>query len=52
MLAKASPDRYDMIAIQEPYIDFLRNARATPNWYAIYPRTHYLEKEKKHGQCC
>jgi ribonuclease HI len=47
MLAKASPDKYDIIAIQEPYIDFLGNARATPNWYAIYPRTHYLEKEKK-----
>ena len=47
MLPKCSPDQYDILAIQEPHIDFLGNARAMPNWYSVYPDTHYREKEKR-----
>jgi ribonuclease HI len=47
MLAKCSPDQYDILAIQEPHIDFLGNARATPSWYTVYPDAHFREKEKR-----
>ena len=47
LLGKCPPDKYDIIAIQEPYIDFLGNARASPHWFSIYPKTHYINKEKR-----
>jgi endonuclease/exonuclease/phosphatase family metal-dependent hydrolase len=47
MLAKCSPDQYDILAIQEPHIDFLGNTRATPSWYTVYPDAHFREKEKR-----
>jgi hypothetical protein len=46
LLAKCPPDQYDILAIQEPYIDFSGNARATPSWYMVYPDAHFREKEK------
>ena len=46
LLAKANTDSYDIIAIQEPYIDFLGNARSNPRWYSIYPRTYYIDRNK------
>ena len=47
MLMKCPPEEYDILAIQEPYLDFLGNTRATPHWYPVYPRTHYNDKEKQ-----
>ena len=47
LLAKANTENYDIIAIQEPYIDFLGNARSSPKWYSVYPRTHYINKNKR-----
>ena len=38
LLGKCPPDKYDIIAIQEPYIDFLGNAD---------PKTHYINKERR-----
>lgn len=46
MLSRCAPDKYDIVAIQEPYIDFLRNARAGLHWYSIYPKTHYTDADK------
>ena len=37
LLHSASPDDYDIIAIQEPYIDHLKNTRATAHWRVVYP---------------
>jgi hypothetical protein len=44
ILNSLAPDDFDIIAIQEPYIDFTGNARAKHQWYPIYPRTHYIEE--------
>ncbi|KAI9064185.1 hypothetical protein FKP32DRAFT_1551169, partial [Trametes sanguinea] len=32
---------FDILAIQEPYIDFLGRTRATHHWYVVYPTAHY-----------
>ena len=40
LLHSQSPAQYDIIAIQEPYIDFLGNSHANPYWYSIYPPNH------------
>jgi ribonuclease HI len=37
-------DDYDFVALQEPYIDFLSNARANRNWRVIYPSTKGANK--------
>ena len=47
LLAKVNTEKCDIIAIQEPYINFLGNARTSPKWYSIYPRTHYINKNKR-----
>lgn len=47
MLSRCAPEKYDIIAIQEPYIDFLGNAQAGSHWYSIYPRSHYIDKGKQ-----
>jgi hypothetical protein len=44
ILHSSAPDDFDIIAIQEPYIDFAGNARAEHQWYPIYPKTHYIEE--------
>ncbi|TFY52504.1 hypothetical protein EVJ58_g9980 [Rhodofomes roseus] len=31
---------YDVVALQEPHIDFLKNTRASQNWIVIYPTGH------------
>ena len=41
MLSRCAPDKYDLIAIQKPYIDFLGNAQAGSHWYLIYLKSHY-----------
>ena len=34
-------DPYDIIAIQEPCIDFLKLTRALPHWRVVYPHRHH-----------
>ena len=46
LLNSALPEKFDIITIQEPYIDFLGNARANPKWYTVYPKTYYSDKER------
>ncbi|EPQ55663.1 hypothetical protein GLOTRDRAFT_17648, partial [Gloeophyllum trabeum ATCC 11539] len=31
---------WDLILIQEPYLDFLNNTRASHNWRVVYPTNH------------
>ncbi|ETW82578.1 hypothetical protein HETIRDRAFT_316812, partial [Heterobasidion irregulare TC 32-1] len=40
-------DEYDVIAFQEPYIDFLGNTRASHDWHVLYPSTHLSSNEPK-----
>lgn len=37
LLHSATPDKFDILAIQEPYLDHLHNTRATYGWSVIYP---------------
>jgi endonuclease/exonuclease/phosphatase family metal-dependent hydrolase len=41
MLNSLNPNDWDIIALQEPYIDFNGVTRATPPWRVIYPSRHY-----------
>src|ERR1700730_19346187 len=34
------PDQYDIVATQEPYINFLGNTQATSHWITVYPTGH------------
>jgi hypothetical protein len=47
LIGRCLPQEYNIIAIQEPYLDFLGKAQANPHWYMIYPRTYYSDKEKR-----
>lgn len=37
---------YDIVAIQEPFIDLLGNTKATPDWNVIYPTQRYSHQER------
>src|SRR5882724_11951181 len=41
MLHQLDPNEFDIAGIQEPYLDFNHNTRATPDWFTIYPKEHY-----------
>ena len=45
MLATAHPTDWDVLAIQEPYIDNLGNTRANPKWSVIYPTSTNREAQ-------
>ena len=44
LLSTAKPDLYDIIAIQEPYLDSNQLTRANPYWVVQYP-TLYIEDQ-------
>src|SRR5882672_1282842 len=46
ILHQLNPNKYDVAAIQEPYLNFNHNSHATHNWYTIYPEKHYVESNK------
>ena len=46
LLHSANPDEFDILALQEPYIDFLNLTRATGHWRVVYPATHHRGKER------
>lgn len=41
MLNSLNPNDWDIIALQEPYIDFSRVMCATHPWRVVYPLCHY-----------
>ena len=45
MLNSLNPNDWDIIALQEPYIDFKGVTHATPPWYVVYPSRHYTEPQ-------
>ncbi|KAG0708314.1 hypothetical protein DFH29DRAFT_994162 [Suillus ampliporus] len=38
---------WNVISIQEPYINFLRNTRANHKWHILYPMHHYTHPQKR-----
>ncbi|KNZ72486.1 hypothetical protein J132_02997 [Termitomyces sp. J132] len=40
MLNTACPEDWDMLAIQEPYLNHLGNTKASSHWRVVYPRDH------------
>ena len=47
VLAKANPKDWDIIALQEPYLDFLGLTRANSHWNVIYPSNKNRENQKR-----
>lgn len=41
MINSLNPNDWDVIAIQEPYIDFKGVTWAMPAWWVVYPSKHY-----------
>ena len=47
LLHKCPSADYDVISIQEPYVDFLRNTRENNKWITVYPKSYYIDKTKR-----
>ena len=45
-VAFTTSEKYNVVAIQEPHIDFLGHTRANPHWLVLYP-TNHLDNPKK-----
>ncbi len=45
VLAGANPQRWDIIALQEPYLDFLRLTHTNAHWNVIYLSNKNLENQ-------
>src|SRR5882724_11555544 len=46
MLHILDPDKYDIAAIQEPYLYHTHNSRASANWYTLYLKEHYTKPDR------
>ena len=42
LLNSLKADHYNIVAIQEPHIDFLGQTQANLHWTVIYPKQHLL----------
>ena len=47
ILNTASPDDWDLIVIQEPWLDQFNNARGSAYWRVLYPSTHFLDNSPR-----
>lgn len=47
ILQQADPEKYDIIAIQEPYLDDKKRTRASPYWHVHYPTNHLLDGQAR-----
>ena len=47
LLHQLDPKEFEIVAIQEPYLDCNHNMRANLHWYTLHPKEHYVEPEKK-----
>ena len=39
----AKPEDWDVIALQEPFLDSLGNTKASPYWRVLYPLNHHSD---------
>lgn len=47
MINTANPKETDIIAVQEPFFDFLKRTRATRAWTTVLPTGHYRDQAKR-----
>ncbi|CDO68069.1 hypothetical protein BN946_scf184347.g6 [Trametes cinnabarina] len=47
LLHKAHPNDFDIIAIQEPYLDRLSLTRSTAHWRVVYPTSHHADVARR-----
>lgn len=47
ILQQADPKKYDIIAIQEPYLDDKKRTRASPYWHVHYPTNHFTDGQAR-----
>jgi len=45
-LHQLDPNTYDIVALQELYLDHNHNMHVNPYWYMVYPKEHYTTPEK------
>jgi len=43
---RVDPSKFDILAIQEPYLDTRGNSRTNNCWYSVYPKNHFLDTSK------
>ena len=46
LLNNTNPSYYDILALQEPHIDFLNRTQANSHWAVLYPSTHNKTQDK------
>ena len=46
MLHRMVPKLFDIIGIQEPYLDHFHNTCTSQHWYTVYPREHFVNLGK------
>ena len=46
LINSIDPNIYDILVLQEPYIDFLGNTHANQRWYLLLPSTHHNNPKK------
>src|SRR5882672_882051 len=46
VLHRVDPKLFDIIAIQEPFLDHFHNTHASQHWYMVYPREHFVNPGK------
>ena len=47
VLAKADPKKWDLIALQEPYLDSIGLTQVNTYWNVIYPSNKNLENQNR-----
>jgi hypothetical protein len=46
LLQSLKDDNYDIVALQEPHIDFQGRTRDNPHWTVVYPKRHLADPSK------
>ena len=47
LLAQADAKEWDLILLQEPFLDSVGNTRAGPQWITLYPATHLIDGQPR-----
>ena len=46
LINSTDPNTYNIITLQEPYIDFLGDTHANQRWYPLLPTAHHNDPKK------
>ena len=46
LLHRLKLKKYNVAAIQEPYLHHHHNSHASLHWYTVYPKEHYIDPDK------